>query len=95
MTPREEAERALVYRMRNRGDGDNQYAVDDEVFAAEYITGLLGNGWRPVEALAPWDYRNVPHGAGLPSTEESRAEVDALRAKRGWLRPGQPPGSAA
>lgn len=79
MTAREDAERALVHRMRNRGDGDNQYALDDEVFAGEYITALLGNGWRPVEVLTPWDYRQTPHGEGLPTSEETRLQVAETR----------------
>jgi hypothetical protein len=79
MTAREDAARALVHRLKNRGDGDNQYALDDDVFAGEYITALLGNGWRPVEALAPWDYRNAAHGAGLPVSEEARRQVEQAR----------------
>jgi hypothetical protein len=79
MTAREDAARALVHRLKNRGDGDNQYPLDDEVFANEYITGLIGNGWRPTEARAPWDYRQMPHGDGLPTSREAQQQVEETR----------------
>jgi len=44
---------ALVHRLRNRGDGEGQYATDDEFFAAEFIAALRVRGWRPVLALLP------------------------------------------
>ena len=69
---------ALVYRLRNRGDGDGQFATDDEVFAQEWVAAMLGRGWRPVEVLAPWDRRNQPAGDGSVS-EEARRELDEAR----------------
>jgi hypothetical protein len=45
---------ALVFRLRNKGD------ADDEVFAAEFIAALKARGWRPVLAVsADADWRRA------------------------------------
>ena len=64
---------ALVYRLKNRTD------EDDEPFAQEYVTALRARGWRPTEARMPWDYRNPPHGDGLPASEETVARLEETR----------------
>jgi hypothetical protein len=64
---------ALVYRLKNRTD------EDDEPFAQEYVTALRARGWRPTEARTPWDYRNPPHGDGLPASEETVARLEETR----------------
>jgi hypothetical protein len=70
---------ALVFRLRNRGDGDRQFAIDDELFAREYVTAMRGRGWRPTEARTPWDYRALPHAGGHPESEEALALVEQAR----------------
>jgi len=81
------ATEALVYRLKHRDPEE-----DDEVFARGYVTALLGNGWRPVEALAPWERPQT----GAPSSEETRREIlGALRAERGWGRDTNRTGDAA
>jgi hypothetical protein len=70
---------ALVYRLRNRGDGPGQYATDDELFAREYAAVITGRGWRPTEARrAGW--QDTPTGNGKPP-EDVRRELEALRAR--------------
>jgi hypothetical protein len=62
-----EAVAALVRRLRNRGDGEGQFATDDELFAQEFIASLKGYGWRPV--LAPGaasDWRRASGSSRLP-----------------------------
>ena len=84
---------ALGYRLKNRGDGDGQYATDDQMFAQEYVLAMRLRGWRPTEAVAPWEVHNAPNGT---AGERARQAVEALRAERGWLRStGSTPGDAA
>jgi hypothetical protein len=64
---------ALVFRLKNRTD------EDDEPFAQEYVLAMRLRGWRPTEARGPVDYRNLPHGGGLPASEETQREIDAAR----------------
>jgi len=64
---------ALVYRLKNRTD------EDDEPFAQEYVTALRARGWRPTEARMPWDYRALPHAGGHPESEEALALVEQAR----------------
>ena len=64
---------ALVYRLKNRAD------EDDEPFAQEYVTALRARGWRPTEARSPWDYRQLPHAGGHPESEEAVALVEQAR----------------
>jgi hypothetical protein len=78
---------ALKHRLQNRGDSDGQFATDDEMFAREYVTALVGFGWRPVEALR--DARKDPPGTGLPESEEAltrleqtRRELEEVRARQ-------------
>lgn len=73
---------ALTYRLRNRGSGPGQYPADDELFAQEFLTAVLGRGWRPTQARRA-DWRDLPTGDGLPSGQEARAAVDAVRAQLG------------
>jgi hypothetical protein len=70
---------ALVYRLRNRGDGEGQYATDDEVFAREFVVAALGRGWRPTEARRV-GWRDMATGSGEPP-EDVRRELDGLRAR--------------
>jgi hypothetical protein len=56
---------ALVYRLRNRGD------ADDEPFAQEYLAALKARGWRPVLA--------VPPGAGWRRASGSSRVPDAAK----------------
>lgn len=101
-----DAVEALVYRLRNRGDDEGQYATDPEVFAREFMAAMRGRGWRPVEALAPWESRGGSAGSGLPESEETstrveqtRRELDAIRARqheeRQRLAVAEPPAGAA
>lgn len=66
---------ALVRRLENRGD------ADDEPFAAEFITALWGRGWRPLEVLRPHDWRNPPAdpgtGEGKEAFERARSAMKA------------------
>ena len=83
---------ALVYRLRNRGDDQGQFATDDELFAAEYVTVMKSRGWRPVLALpAEADWRRASGGSRLPSTEKpGGANYLAMKAARGWGTGPQP-----
>jgi len=64
---------ALVYRLKNRTD------EDDEPFAQEYVLAMRLRGWRPTEARSPWDYRALPHAGGHPESEEAVALVEQAR----------------
>lgn len=71
---------ALVFRLKNRGDSD------DEPFAAEFIAALRGRGWRPTEARAAPDWRRAPGDArvpdaGRPGSAEYLAAKAALAAR--------------
>ena len=68
---------ALVHRLRNRGDGEGQYPVDDALFALGYITALIGFGWRPFEAVR--GTRSQPAGEGGPMSEETRQGLEEAR----------------
>ena len=72
---------ALVYRLRNRGDGPGQFPLDDELFTQEFMTVLIGFGWRHVEVLTVHDWRDGAAGDGLPVSDQARQEVEALRAQ--------------
>lgn len=67
---------ALTYRLRNR----DQYPDDPELFAKEFVTALLGHGWRPTEARRV-DWHDLPRGSGQPVSEESRRALKELRDK--------------
>jgi hypothetical protein len=84
---RQAAVAALVHRLKNRGDGPGQYALDDEPFAGEYVTALIGYGWRLVGVLQ--EGRKDPTGTGLPESEEAltrleqtRRELEEVRARQ-------------
>ena len=48
--------------------------------ASEFITAMMRHdGWRPTSARASWDYRNPPHGDGLPASEETVARLEETR----------------
>ena len=68
---------ALVHRLRNRGDGIGQSATDDDLFAREFITALIGFGWRPFEAVR--GTRSQPAGEGGPMSEETRQGLEEAR----------------
>jgi len=80
---------ALVHRLRNKGD------ADDEPFAAEFIAALRGRGWRPTMARPSPDWRQargsdarVPD-AGKPGSAEYLA-VKAEITARARTTGGQP-----
>jgi hypothetical protein len=58
---------ALAGRLRNR-DPD----VDDELFAAEFITALRGRGWRPTEARVMPSWKPAGTRGDHPATGEFR-----------------------
>jgi hypothetical protein len=59
---------ALVHRLRNRGDEDGQFSLDDELFAQEFVLSLRGYGWRPVLVPPPEaDWRKASGGSRLPN----------------------------
>ena len=64
---------ALVHRLKNRGD------ADDEPFAAEFIAALKGRGWRPTNArpLPDWHYRK----GGTPPDADRPGGADYLEVK--------------
>lgn len=66
-----EAVDALVRRLRDKGD------ADDEPFAAEYVAFLRGCGWRPVLAVpASADWRRRPAGStGAGLDPDVKAEL--------------------
>jgi hypothetical protein len=68
---------ALVHRLQNRGDGEGQFATDDKPFALEYVTALIGFGWRPFEAVR--DTRSQPAGEKGPVSEETRHMLEEAR----------------
>ena len=75
------ARAALVYRIRQR-DAAIHAAENDigdaEVFALEFMTALMGRGWRPTNTgPAPV---HAP-GAGLPKREDAVAAVAELKAQ--------------
>ena len=65
---------ALVHRLRNRED------TDDEPFAMEFVQAMIGRGWRPTEArrLAP---PKPQLGGGTGPSEETRADLEAARQR--------------
>ena len=63
---------ALVYRLKNRTD------EDDEPFAQEYVMAMRARGWRPTEARVVPNWRH-PAGRRAEPTEEwkrARAELE-------------------
>ena len=73
-----DAVEALVFRLRNRGDGEGQFATDPEVFAQEFMTAMRGRGWRPVDALS-----GAPQAAPRADPpEEFREALAALKARQ-------------
>jgi hypothetical protein len=80
---------ALVYRLRNRGE------ADDEPFAQEFIAALKARGWRPVLALPPSaDWRHASGGSRVPDADRPGGK-DYLAAKaaitgRTGMTGGQP-----
>lgn len=70
---------ALVYRLRNRGD------ADDEPFAAEFITALRQRGWRPTEAKPLPAWKRPAGNSTAPNDEwrRRRAELEAHLADHG------------
>lgn len=62
---------ALVHRLRNRGEEAGQFAVDDELFAGEFITAMISRGWYPLPVL--------PSGAeGEPGIREAARKLLAF-----------------
>jgi hypothetical protein len=75
---------ALVHRLRNRGDEDGQFSLDDELFAAEFVTALRGYGWRPLlVAPAEADWRKASGSSRLP--DAAKPGGDAYLAAKAAL----------
>lgn len=74
---------ALVYRLRNRGE------ADDEPLAAEFIAALWGRGWRPIDALGPAARRTGPATGPNEAYREARALVDERAAVAASARKSQ------
>ena len=65
---------ALVYRLKNRTD------EDDEPFAQEYVMAMRARGWRPTEAR---------YAVGLPAAcRMGMARRRRRRPRRSWRKPG-------
>lgn len=82
---------ALVYRLRNRGD------ADDEPFAAEFIAALKARGWRPTAAV-PSPHWRVQGDSHIPDTSRSGgAEYLAVKAEMAAKAQANPrtPGATA
>lgn len=75
-TETRDAVAALVFRLRNRGGETGRFAVDDELFAAEFVAALKERGWMPDPAL-PAD-----PGQGDGTREASRELLAFARATR-------------
>lgn len=73
---------ALVHRLRNRGEEDGQFSLDDELFAQEFVLSLRGYGWRPVLVPPPGaDWRKVSGSSRLPDARRpGGAEYLAAKA---------------
>jgi hypothetical protein len=65
---------ALVYRLRNRGD------ADDEPFAQEFVAALKARGWRPTPAGQSPGWDRQFGGGSEPSADylAAKAAVKAL-----------------
>ena len=63
---------ALVYRLRNRTD------EDDEPFAQEYVLAMRLRGWRPTEARAAASWQRTTGPVSEPTSEwrEARAALE-------------------
>ncbi len=90
---------ALVHRLRNRGDADGQFSLDDEPFAQEFITALRSRGWRPVLVPPPEaDWRRasgsrVPRGSLDPDVKAALVArmAEAAQATRSGTKTGGQP----
>lgn len=67
--------KALVYRLRNRGE------ADDEPFATEFMLALRARGWRPFH-VKPVVNRGPRTGAGLAMLHEVKADIEARNAEK-------------
>lgn len=91
------AVKALAHRLRQRDEAmrNGEEYADAEPFALEYVTAMLGNGWRHLDALAkpkPAPAESEP-GSGSSRRAELlapvRAQLDELNAaKRTTLEEG-------
>jgi hypothetical protein len=63
---------ALVYRLRNRTD------EDDEPFAQEYVLAMRLRGWRPTEArvVPGWRHPAAPRTEPTEEWRQARAELE-------------------
>jgi len=80
---------ALVHRLKNRED------TDDEPFAMEFVQAMIGRGWRPTEARKskPWSRgtdgdspQPQPDRPGGAEYLEHRRLVDELAAQAAQRR---------
>ena len=65
---------ALVHRLRNRED------TDDEPFAMEFVQAMIGRGWRPTEARRIAPPKLAQPGTVPPLKPETADLREALRA---------------
>ena len=76
---------ALVYRLKNREE------ADDEPFAMEFVQAMIGRGWRPTEARRskPWTTDKAEGDSSQPQPDrpggaeylEHRRLVDEMAAR--------------
>jgi hypothetical protein len=78
---------ALTHRIRTRDAairGGDETAADAEVFAREFLTAMLGRGWRVTPARIYPAWGTAPPGAGAKPPrdllDEARERCDAATA---------------
>lgn len=71
---------SLARRLRERDAAvaSGADAADCEPFAAEYVTAMWGQGWRPIAELRPW---NAAPPAEATVDPETLGDMAAFRAK--------------
>jgi hypothetical protein len=84
---------ALVHRLRNRGEEDGQFSLDDELFAQEFLMSLRGYGWRPVLVPPPeadWRRASRRTPAGSLDPDVKAALVAKMAEASQAIRSGRP-----
>ena len=74
---------ALVYRLQNRAE------ADDEPFAMEFVQAMIGRGWRPTSAKTTTPPLHAPPVADKRSRDEELAVVRAVLTARAAARERQ------
>jgi hypothetical protein len=74
---------SLARRLRERDAAvaTGADAADCEPFAAEYVTAMWGQGWRPVEVLRPHDWRPGGESGTGEGKEAFGRELAAIKAR--------------